>query len=385
MTYKKFDSNYPNIPRMNLNAYEFSFENFFDPLENEKYVFEALELDCYAFIFIYDITKKESFTNLQPFIKILDFKKYPALKVIFVGNKLDLAEKPTISKEEVTKKVYKEIKSEYHGNLSFFEISLLEKTNCDDLFKLIYSNLYEKDKDIVFKYIQEARNQAISAPDELNLPEIRLSLFGDTDVGKTALVTRLMDDEFEGDTMSTIGQNFKIKFMKIKEVPTKFYIWDTAGQERFRNALPKTLFVNADGILLIIDVCQPNVEKIVELWIKEISNKVSIANESNPKGKVILYLIGNKIDIVKEIFKEDKKYERVLERKNVEEIAKKYGVKYFETSVKLNINVTDVIYRIASDCFERLPEERRKVLKKGEKRKRENCCGGEKNKNKTKV
>lgn len=332
---------------------------------------------------MYDISVKESFQNLLPYFKSLDFKKYPYLKIIFVGNKMDLGEKG-ITKEDVKKKIFNIITEEdiQQNNLDFYEVSLMDKTNLDDLFKTIHQNIYNKELEVGFRAVQEAKAVSVSVPDNVTLPEIRISLLGEQSVGKTAFVNRFMNNAFEN-TVMTVGYNFKIKFLKLADIVVKFYVWDTAGQERFKDALPKTLFQNADGILLLVDVCQKDVDKTVDKWVKDISEKVGVATEKNGfKGKAIMYLIGNKIDIVREIFQDDKNIERVNSRGTIEDIAEKYGVQYFETSCKTNINISDVIYRIANECYERLPPEKKKLIVKGKEGEDDGCCGGGKKKKK---
>ena len=371
---------------MSLNAFEFSFENIYDASDNEIYIFEDLQLDCYAYIFLYDITQKDSFKNIQPFVKYLNFEKYPNLKVIFVGNKLDQESERQISLEDVKKKInnMENIKSE---NISFFEISLQQKTNCEKLFNHIQKNLYNEELEKGFAGVKESQNFSATLPDTVkSTPEIRISLFGPTAVGKTAFLMRLMNNRF-GETVSSSAFSFKIKFVKIGDVIIKFYLWDTAGQERYKDAIPKNLFQNADGILLLVDVTEKEYDKQVEQWIERINEKGDLATEKNGyKGKTLLYLIGNKIDIVKEIFHDDKTFERIVSKETMEGLAEKYGVKYFETSCKMNINITDVVYRIAYECFERFPPEKKKMIFKGSANGDEGgkCCGGGKKKKKDK-
>ena len=66
-----------------------------------------------------------------------------------------------------------------------------------------------------------------------------------------------------------------------------FLQWETAGQERFRSVV--TNYVrNADGILLVYDVTNPNSLKAIERWI-------AFALDYGPKD-AIKVLIGNKFD-----------------------------------------------------------------------------------------
>eukprot|EP00483_Globobulimina_turgida_P000465 UN00465 len=66
----------------------------------------------------------------------------------------------------------------------------------------------------------------------------RLLTVGDSGVGKSALILRYIEDSFSPNFLTTIGIDFKIKFMTLDDdaqTKCKVSVWDTAGQERFRN------------------------------------------------------------------------------------------------------------------------------------------------------
>lgn len=53
---------------------------------------------------------------------------------------------------------------------------------------------------------------------------------GDSGVGKTSLLVRYCEDNFQADYLSTIGVDFKIKRVEINNTQVTLNIWDTAGQ-----------------------------------------------------------------------------------------------------------------------------------------------------------
>ena len=63
---------------------------------------------------------------------------------------------------------------------------------------------------------------------------INIMVVGDAGVGKTNLTLRYIKNEFNEESLPTIGADFFQKNIEVdgKNVNVKF--WDTAGQERFR-------------------------------------------------------------------------------------------------------------------------------------------------------
>ena len=73
---------------------------------------------------------------------------------------------------------------------------------------------------------------------KLQLLLLVVVLVGDSNVGKTALVNRLVNDEPPREGQSpTIGVEFAklCVWDRVLNVAVQLHIWDTAGQEKFRS------------------------------------------------------------------------------------------------------------------------------------------------------
>ena len=57
---------------------------------------------------------------------------------------------------------------------------------------------------------------------------ISILVVGESDVGKTCLNQRYIDDIFAS-TLNTISVDFKIKYLDILNKKIKFFLYDTAG------------------------------------------------------------------------------------------------------------------------------------------------------------
>lgn len=168
---------------------------------------------------------------------------------------------------------------------------------------------------------------------------IKLLLIGDSGVGKSCLLLRYSDDSFTSSFITTIGIDFKIKSILCGESKVKLQIWDTAGQERFRT-ITTAYYRGAMGILLVYDVSDEASFTNVRNWMRQI--------DQNAAENVNRLLIGNKSDV--------EASDRKVTYEQGKTLANDYGIKFFETSAKLNSNVDEAFLSIASDIVDRLKE-----------------------------
>lgn len=166
--------------------------------------------------------------------------------------------------------------------------------------------------------------------------QVKLLMVGESGVGKTSLLIRYTNDTFSNNFVSTIGIDFKIKTIQLKGKLVKLQLWDTAGQERFRT-ITVSYFRGAQGILIVYDVSNRESFEHVKDWIGQI--------EQHADFSVNKILVGNKCDM---------KETRQVSEEEGQELAALYGIPFFETSPKLNINVSDVFEKLASDVVDRV-------------------------------
>ena len=162
----------------------------------------------------------------------------------------------------------------------------------------------------------------------------KVLLIGNSDVGKSSLILRYVDQIWNDVFVPTIGVDFKVKSLDVDQKRVKMQIWDTAGQERFRNVI-SSYFKGAHGILLIYDITTRDSFKELENWLGEV--------ERNASSQVLKILIGNKCDL------EEK---REIPKDERQAFAYRNGMQFMETSAKNNTNVTEAFEALAKIMVE---------------------------------
>ncbi|MHA1272752.1 MAG: Rab family GTPase [Promethearchaeota archaeon] len=174
----------------------------------------------------------------------------------------------------------------------------------------------------------------------------KVILLGNPGVGKTSLLSQYVDGIFPKEYVQTTGANFLIKEMEIADLIEKvniknpkikedlakkgftLYFWDIGGQhdKLFAN---EYFFYQAIGGLVVFNVTDYNSFIDIDFWISKMKEL---------SGDIPYIIIGNKVDL------EDK---RAVKYEDIEKKARELGVKFFETSAKINKNVNEAFTDLA--------------------------------------
>ena len=163
--------------------------------------------------------------------------------------------------------------------------------------------------------------------------DLKLLLIGDSEVGKTCLMTKYTDKYFVDSHITTIGIEKKEKRINLQGLNIRLQIWDTAGQERFKS-LTKNYFRNVNGILFVYDITSKKSFDSAKMWIKE-ADKITCGF-----AKI---LVGNKTDL--EEF-------RQVRKEDVESYSTENNIFAIETSAKNNVNIDEAFECIVTKILE---------------------------------
>ena len=167
-----------------------------------------------------------------------------------------------------------------------------------------------------------------SGEESVNIARHKIIFVGDAGVGKTTIISRIMDNPFNEVYEPSIGVDFMSKNILFRGQNIKLQMWDTAGQEKYKGLIPSYVR-NSSIVFLIYDVSVKTSFDNIPNWINFIR---TIENTT-------LVLCGNKIDLSeKEVKKEDG-----------EALAQKEGIVFFEVSAKTGENIKTMFYNAVAD------------------------------------
>eukprot|EP01090_Pellita_catalonica_P021154 TRINITY_DN7841_c0_g1_i1.p2 TRINITY_DN7841_c0_g1~~TRINITY_DN7841_c0_g1_i1.p2 ORF type:complete len:234 (-),score=48.54 TRINITY_DN7841_c0_g1_i1:829-1530(-) len=130
--------------------------------------------------------------------------------------------------------------------------------------------------------------------DEVNEFVFKVMVVGNATAGKTALIQRIVQNEFLDNYKTTIGVDFAMKSVEYDEKTViRLQLWDIAGQERF-GRMTRVYYKEAVGAFVVFDVTQQSTFDIVNFWKEDIDEKVALPDGS----RIPCILLANKIDLV---------------------------------------------------------------------------------------
>ena len=167
--------------------------------------------------------------------------------------------------------------------------------------------------------------------DNDNLIPIKTVLIGESNVGKTSIISAFSRGVFNEHEKVTTGATFSTKkvFYDKYEKCVKFEIWDTCGQEKYRS-LTHLFYKDAIVAILVYDITsRKSYDEVTNFWYYEIKEKGA--------KNVIIVLCGNKSDL--------------FEQETVTgEEARKWAlvrqIPFFETSAKNSTGIGEMYFEI---------------------------------------
>ena len=97
----------------------------------------------------------------------------------------------------------------------------------------------------------------------------KIIIIGDSGIGKSCVLKRLIDDDFNDDHDVTVGVEFGSYLIKVQDKTLKMQVWDTAGQECFRS-ITKIFYRGAHVVILAYSLISGLSFENLTDWLKEV-------------------------------------------------------------------------------------------------------------------
>ena len=181
------------------------------------------------------------------------------------------------------------------------------------------------------------------------MSKIKSILVGDSQVGKTSIITQLVRKTFDEEYIQTIAGDKSTKDIELSNGKTlNLEIWDTAGQEIYRN-VNKIFMKNAKIVILVYDMTSEESFKGLNDWYKQVI-------EVNDKNEIQFGVVANKSDLY-----EDQK----VNKDEAENYAKSINAVYGETSALDYDSVYDYFKNI-SESYDNMVTEKERLKREEE-------------------
>jgi len=174
----------------------------------------------------------------------------------------------------------------------------------------------------------------------------KIIVLGDSDVGKTSILNRCINDNFSMIYRATIGADFFTKDILLQDGNhINLQIWDTAGNEKF-HSLGSAFYRGTNGCVLVFDITNSKSFYNLQNWYDEF---LLTSNPSNVKDFPFV-LLGNKIDLISNDSNSNNFVE--LNEKQIKNFCENKNIKYYSVSAKTDKTFLENIFEIfAKDIY----------------------------------
>ena len=199
----------------------------------------------------------------------------------------------------------------------------------------------------------------IDTPEDIVDYKFKVCLLGDSGVGKSCLLKRLIDKEsflfndINNNNLveNTIGVDFKNEKLKLEKsnINVMLNFYDTSGAEEYRS-IAQSYMQNVQAFVIAYDVTNMKSFLNCQYWLNEINkrnNCCSNCKENSNCDHLIKILVGCKCDQ-----ENGKEIRQVVSTKKAKEFAKRKGFcLFFETSSKDTIRVNETFEELSVELI----------------------------------
>lgn len=157
---------------------------------------------------------------------------------------------------------------------------------------------------------------------------MKIISMGNTEVGKSCVIKRYCEKRFVSKYLATIGIDYGVTKVPIRDREVKVNIFDMAGHPIFYE-VRNEFYRDSQGALLVYDVCDRVSFESLDAWLQEMKNEIGDKTECD---NMIICVCANKVDCKP----------RVVDEMEGRVWADSHGFHYFETSAQTGEGVFEM-------------------------------------------
>jgi small GTP-binding protein len=161
----------------------------------------------------------------------------------------------------------------------------------------------------------------------------KVCLVGDVAVGKTSLIRRFVQEEFDDRYIATVGTKVTKKTVEMSwrgsPATLDMMVWDIMGEKGFRALLRDAYFEGSHGVIAVCDLTRKDTFYDLNNWVQMIRKQV---------GNVPVVFLGNKMDL---------KERRVVSEEELARMGTIHSATTFLASAKTGAGVNEAFKALA--------------------------------------
>lgn len=148
-----------------------------------------------------------------------------------------------------------------------------------------------------------------------NSLRLKIITLGNVNTGKSCLIKRYCEKRFVSKYMATIGIDYGVTRLRIKNYDIRMNIFDFSGHPLFYE-VRNEFYRDVQGVLLVFDLSNRRSFETLDYWLNEMKKELNTKFSS-----VLVFVVGNKTDS-----------KRTVDENEARLWANIRGYQYFETS-----------------------------------------------------